>query len=52
MRERVEEVREMVHEEQVSKKEIANGNGYIFVQTHTANHSRALLYLYTKACEV
>ena len=35
MRERVEEVREMVHEEQVSKKEIANGNGYIFVHTYS-----------------
>ena len=30
MRERVQEVREMVHEEQISKKDIAEGNNYIF----------------------
>ena len=30
MRERVQEVREMVHEEQISKKDIAEGNTYIF----------------------
>ena len=34
MRERVEEVREIVHEEQISKKDISDGNCICMANTH------------------